>query len=323
MRARLQPVVALATLVLVGAVACRRASTPTSDGRTAVWLDISPAIGDPARDPGHALALLQAYGSERLRVRGVSVTFGNVPLVRGFPAAKELMERLDTGLLRPWRGASSPEERAAPTEATELLEEALSKEVLTIVAVGPVTTLASVLLRQPDMAGRIERVVLVAGRSIDHTTPGGDQERPDPNVAADAQSFQVLLDSPVAITLVPAEAITGVGLEAADVDRLDQGRGPVKLITPSARAWVQAHLRRVGGVAVPMPALVAIDVAAHPGKVRCEPAMAALGQTGPAGPRLLVSTATSGRRVTWCHMADAGAKTRILGDVLRVQPLAR
>lgn len=321
-RARRQPALVLTALLLVCTGACRRASAPATDGRTAVWLDISPAIGDPARDPGDALALLQAYGSDRLRVRGVSVTFGNVPLVRGFPAARELLDRLDTGLLRPWRGASSPEERAAPTEATELLEEALTREPLTIVAVGPATTLASMLLRQPGIASRVERVVLVAGRRTDAAATAAP-ERPDANVRADTWSLQVLLDSPLAITLVPSDLSTGVGLDAADVDRLDQGKGAVKLITPSARAWVQTGQNRGGGPAIPMPAMIAVDVAAHPGKVRCEAAVATLGPSGPDGPRLLVSTATSGRRVTWCHTADPEAKTRMLDDVLRVRPLAR
>lgn len=314
---------ALASLTLLALSACGRGGAPAADRRTAVWLDISPAIGDPPRDPGSALALLQAYGSERLRVRGVSVTFGNAPLVRSVPAARELMERLNTGLLRPWRGASSPEERAAPTEATELLEEALSKETLTIVAVGPATTLASVLLRQPEMAARIERVVLVAGRSGDAAAPAGAPESPDPTVTADAGSLRVLLASPLALTLVPADGSTGIGLDAADIDRLDQGRGPVKLITPAAPGWLQVQKSRGGGDAFPMPAMIAVDVAAHPGKVRCESAVAALEAPGGDGARLLVSTATAGRRVTWCHTARADDKARMIADVLRVQPLAR
>lgn len=321
-RRRFLPALAVTALLVMSSGACRRATAPPTGGRTAAWLDISPTIGDPPRDPGDALALLQAYGSDRLRIRGVSVTFGNAPIVRSFPAAKELMERLDTGLLRPWRGASSPEERAAPTEATELLEDALTKEALTIVAVGPATTLASVLLRQPEMASRIERVVLVAGQRVD-PAPTADVSETDRNVLADAWSLQVLLDSPIALTLVPADASTGVGLDAADIDRLDQGRGPVKLITPSARAWVQTDQNRGHGQSVPVPAMLAVDVAAHPGQMRCESAVVTFAPPGAGAPRLLVSTGLSGRQVTWCHTADPGAKTRMLDDVLRVQPLPR
>lgn len=313
---------AAAALLLAGASACRREAAAPADRRTAVWLDISPAIGDPPRDPGDALALLQAFGSGTLRVRGVSVTFGNVPLVRGYPAAQELMERLDTGLLRPWRGASSPEERAAPTEATALLEEALAAERLTIVAVGPVTTLASVLLRQPAIASRIERIVIVAGRPTS-SAPDDPSDPVDPNVMADPASVQVVLDSAAPIALVPASIEAHVGLDATDLDRLDEGRGPIKLITPSSRAWLQNVSSRTGGAMFPVPAMLAVDVAAHPGDLRCEAAVAALRSAATGRPALMVSSTpgTPGRTVMWCRSTDPGAKDRMIADVRRVQPL--
>jgi inosine-uridine nucleoside N-ribohydrolase len=313
---------AFALLVLALGGACRREAAAPADTRTAVWLDISPAFGDPPRDPGDALAFLQAYGSGRLHVRGLSVTFGNVPLVRGYPTAQELMNRVDTGLLRPWRGPSSPEERAAPTEASELLEEELRKQPLTVIAVGPATTVAAVLVQQPDIADRIERVVLVAGQ------PAAEPDRQravDANVTADPGSVQILLDSPAPITLVPADLGPKAGLDAADLDRLDQGRGPIKLITPSARGWLGAEAARTGSTAFPIPGLLAVDVVAHPGEIRCEAAIATLTNLGAAPPALLVSSVPGapGRRVTWCHTADPGAKQRILADVLRLQPLRR
>ena len=315
---------AAATWIIAAAGACRRDDAPPADGRIATWLDISPAIGDPPRDPGDALALLQAYGSGTLGVRGVSVIFGNVPLERGLPAAQELLKRLDSGLLRAWRGAAAPDERAAPTEATELLEEALGKERLTIVATGPATTVASVLLRKPAMASRIERVILVAGTPMDDATPmAGSMSAADANVAADAHSVQLLLDSPVPLTLVSPSLATGMALDAADLDRLDEGRGAIKLITPPARAWLQAASKAHGTTAFAVPAMLAVDVAAHPGDVRCEPAVASIGPPTPNGQRLLITISPAGRKVTWCHSADPGAKDRLIADVLRVRPLAR
>jgi len=308
--------------MIATASGCRSDNASPADGRIATWLDISPAIGDPPRDPGDALALLQAYGAGTLRVRGVSVIFGNVPLVRGYPAAQELLQRLDSGLLRAWRGASGPEERTAPTEATALLEEALRKEPLTIVATGPATTIASVLLRDPAMAGRIERVILVAGTPGASTTPGGGSMiTADANVEADAYSLQLLLESTVTLTLVSPSLASGVGLDATDLDRLDEGHGPIKLITPPARAWLQAVVGAGSSRAFAVPSMLAVDVAAHPGEVRCEAAVASI--AGPPQPHLLVTSRGSGRSVTWCHTGDPGAKTRILGDVLRVQPSSR
>jgi len=277
-----------------------------------VWLDLSPALGDPPRDPGDALALLQASGSPQLRLRGVSVTFGNVPVVRGYPAAVEVLGRLQTGLLRPWRGPSSPEERAAPTEATQLLTEALGDTRLTVIALGPATTLASVLLRQPALVSQIERVVFVGGQVA---ADAASSDVPDANVIADVDSLKVVLDSDVAITLVPPGPRAGVTLTADDLSGLDAPARPIALVLPGARAWLQVVTATTASAAFAAPALVAVDVVAHPGEVRCEVASATV-RISPS-PALLVSStpAPQGRRVAWCHTADAGAKARILADL--------
>ncbi|BCS31951.1 hypothetical protein TBR22_A11550 [Luteitalea sp. TBR-22] len=319
MTATRRGVVALALCALAAAAGCRRGPAPLTDGRIAAWLDVSPALGDPARDPGDALAMLQAYGSGRLAIRGVSVTFGNAPLVRGYPAAQELLPRLDQTLLRAWRGPSRPEERQAPTEATELLEEALDREPMTVIAVGPVTTLASVLIRSPLLARRLERVIIVAGQAAPD-----DPSMPlpaDPNVLADDGSLRVLLDAEVPVTLVPADSRTGLGFGAADIDALDAAPGPVRMVTSSARAWLTAVTARAGGTTFPVPALLAVDIAAHPGEVRCEAAVATLARDERGVSHLWVSTGTEGRKVTWCHTADAGAKARILADIGKLKPV--
>ncbi len=319
-RACAAAVVGFALLVTAG---CRRDGSAPADGRTAVWIDLSPSYGDPARDPGDALALLQAYGSGVLSVRGVSVTYGNVPLVRGYPVAHELMKRIDSGLLRPWRGASTPEERAAPTEATELLEEALSQQPLTILALGPVTTVASVLQRQPGLAARIDRIVLVGGRAAGAppgVSPGSSSSTS--HLDEDREGLRTLLDTPVDITLVAPDLASGLGFDAGDLDRLEDARGPIRLVLPSARAWLQAETDGAGTTAFAVPALLAVDVAAHPGSIRCEPAVATL-PTAPGEPAVIVSgePGATGRQVTWCHTADAGARDRIIADLMRLGPL--
>jgi pyrimidine-specific ribonucleoside hydrolase len=298
-------------LALVTAARCGRQAGPPADGRIAVWLDVSPSFDGPPRDPGDAFAIVQAFGSARLRVRGVSTTFGNVPLVRGFPAAQALLEQLDGGTLRPWRGASSPDEREAPTEATELLAEALDEARLTLVAAGPATTVASVLQRRPDLAARIERLVLVAGLPDEATDAAVD-----PHVAADPQSVRLLLESDVAITVVPADA-AGFTLAEPDLVRLDAADALVRRIVGGARAWL-AHSK---AAQVAMPAMLAVDVVAHPGEVRCEAAVARL-ETPPGGPatlRVSGMPGAPGRRVSWCHTADPGARERILKDLLAVR----
>lgn len=271
---------ALILAFLMGAAGCRRDVPFPADGRVPVWLDLSPSYGDPPADPGDALALVQAYGSGQLAIRGVSITYGHVPLVRGYPVAQELFKRIDTGLLRPWRGASAAEERAAPTEATELLDEALGREKLTILSLGPATTVASVLLRDPSRASRIERVVLV------ETTAG-----------ADRGSLQVLVDAGIPLTLVANDVAEGIRFSDAEFAALAPGQGAFALVLPTAQAWAQAR----EGQAVALPALLAVDLVAHPRDARCE--------------NRTDTTLLPGRPVSVCRWPDEGPKARILRNL--------
>ena len=56
-----------------------------------VWIDTDPAVGEPERDVDDGLALVQAFHSPELDIRGVSVVFGNAPLDRGLPIARRLV----------------------------------------------------------------------------------------------------------------------------------------------------------------------------------------------------------------------------------------
>ena len=56
-----------------------------------VWIDTDPAVGIPGADVDDGLALIQAFHSPEMRVRGVSAVFGNAPLEQTFPIATEMI----------------------------------------------------------------------------------------------------------------------------------------------------------------------------------------------------------------------------------------
>jgi len=68
-----------------------------------VWMDVDPAVLPGGHEPDDGLALLQAFHSPELDVRGVSVVFGNSELEVGYPNAREIVNRVqrlrrDSGL---------------------------------------------------------------------------------------------------------------------------------------------------------------------------------------------------------------------------------
>ena len=64
---------ALAASILVAALA----SAGAAPAPVPVWIDTDPAIGESDRDVDDGLALIQAFHSPELDIRGVSVVFGN------------------------------------------------------------------------------------------------------------------------------------------------------------------------------------------------------------------------------------------------------
>jgi pyrimidine-specific ribonucleoside hydrolase len=226
------------------------ATAAAAPGRTPVWIDTDPAIGEPERDVDDGLALVQAFHSPELDIRGVSVVFGNAALDRGLPIARRLVRQFGPRGLRVFRGAAKESDAWPETDASRALAAALRARPLTILALGPATNVATVLVRHPDLAPRVTRVIAVAGRrpgqrfTTGTTNPNGHR---DFNFELDPRAFQVLLDSKVEIVLAPFEISSKVWLKAEDLDRLAASRSAAarSLVGPS-RSWLSMWNRLFG-----------------------------------------------------------------------------
>lgn len=131
---------------------------------TRVWIDTDPAVGVPGRDVDDGLALLQALRSPELLVAGISTVFGNSDLGRVHASASEILPRAGAEGLGPHRGAAGADELGVTSAASEALGDALRAGPLTVLALGPLTNIATVLLRHPEVVTRINEVVFVGGR---------------------------------------------------------------------------------------------------------------------------------------------------------------
>lgn len=327
--------IVVAACLCLGA-ACQ--STPDrTDGRTPVWIDTDVAIGEPDRDVSDAFAIIQALHSPGLDVRGVSAVFGNVPLVRTWPIAKDLVGRFGPEDVRAWRGAEGPHERQAPTEASEALAAALGAEPLTVIALGPLTNIASLLERKPALGRRITRIVAVAGRrpgqrfTTGAVNPRGHR---DLNVELDVAALRVVLDSGVPLTLAPFELSSQVVVDASDLEALGEGPVAARFLAESSGPWLRLwqEVFAMDGFS-PFDTL-AVDLVASPDSIACMEARAVIepwpadeieprlhGQFNAAREALIVRDAADagerGRAVTYCHTPDEGFKARLMDALLR------
>ncbi|WP_433793983.1 nucleoside hydrolase [Actinoplanes sp. CA-252034] len=178
-------------------------------------------------DPGHddALALLLAVGDPRARLLGVTTVAGNQTLDKttrnalrilalagapGIPVAagcdRPLVGDLtvagdihgDSGLDGP--DLDGPVAEPVGVHAVELMRRLITgaAEPVTVVATGPLTNVALLLRRHPEVVPGIERIVFMGGSTErGNTTPYGEF-----NIVTDPEAADIVLRSGVPATMI-------------------------------------------------------------------------------------------------------------------------
>lgn len=167
-------------------------------------------------EPDDGVAMVQAFHSPELRVIGVGVVFGNAGVERGYPIAREIAARYGPPGLGVHPGSPAP--ASEPTPASRALIAALEAEPLTVLALGPATNVAAALRERPDLAARIDTVILVIGRRPGEplTFPGGGPNLLDFNFELDPDAAQVVLESGAPTVLAPFELAAKLPIPAED-----------------------------------------------------------------------------------------------------------
>ena len=210
-----------------------------------VWIDTDPSIGAPYREVDDAFALVIAFHSPELQIRGISTTYGNARLKRTTQVTRELVRafggvaNLAESDVHP--GARSRRDRENRSPANDALAAALRKEKLTYLALGPLTNLASFLHEHPDLAARIERVIVVGGRSpgtVFAFGPTGGLQIHDANVVKDPESMRAVLASKLPVTLAPVEASSRLVLTKERRLELRDASAAARFLYRKSRLWM-------------------------------------------------------------------------------------
>ncbi|MGH9799375.1 MAG: nucleoside hydrolase, partial [Blastocatellia bacterium] len=215
-----------------------------------VWIDTDPSVtteGERAKEVDDGFALIQAFNSPELEIRGITVVFGNAPFEMAWPIGQEIVRRFGPANLPIFPGAAKAEQLGEETEAVKAMAEALraaavKKEKLTILSLGPVTNVATLVKNHAELAANIEQIIAVAGRRPGQSFKSrADQPRGfrDFNFELDASGFQALLDSTVPLVLAPWEVSSHVWLRADDLQRLQNGTEATRWIYPAAAKWLK------------------------------------------------------------------------------------
>jgi purine nucleosidase len=250
-----------------------------------IIVDCDPGIDD-------TIALLTAFVSPELDIRGITPVCGNQPLertVRNALQVCELGNRTDVpvyaGCFRPmlrepiygqFHGKTGlgntmlPEPKKAPEtlSAVDFLIEALSGaaetgEKITLCCLGPMTNLAVALRMKPQIAEGVERIVMMGGA---YREAGNRTMTSEFNVLADPHAAHVVFSSGIPIVALALDATHQVMLKPDHVAEFARVSGRISETLAELMAfWDRNDVRRYGSRGGPLhdPLVMAYILAPH------------------------------------------------------------
>lgn len=205
-----------------------------------VWIDTDPSVARGGHEVDDGIALVQAFRSPELAVRGVSVVFGNTALKQALPIGRRIVRQFGPPSVRVYEGAASAAALGRETAATRAIAAALRKEPLTILVLGPATNVATVVMHHPELMVRITRVIAVAGRRPGQSFRASAEAKPfrDLNFELDPEAFRVLVAAKVPLVLAPWEISSKVWLETPDLAALRASDKRLAALADACDDWL-------------------------------------------------------------------------------------
>ncbi len=214
-----------------------------------VWIDTDLSVGMKRENrPGYCdvddgYAILQLMKAENVTIHGISAVFGNTPIHNAFPLSRKMATKFTDQEIPVYEGAGEMIRlsEVATNDAVEALAEALKNQKLIIMAIGPATNVGLLLLKYPELKSQIEEVVLVAGRrkATDNFAIGNKgRNAGDANFDKDPDSFRLMFQHGVPVTLCPFEISSKVWLNQSDLDTLAKGDAGNQWIAKESQNWL-------------------------------------------------------------------------------------
>jgi inosine-uridine nucleoside N-ribohydrolase len=202
-----------------------------------IIIDTDPGIDDAA-------AILLALASPEVSVLGLTAVAGNVALDKTVTNALRILElaRIDNvpvaagadrALVHEVRDRSDedsvhgndglggiipeqPKSAAIEQHAIDFVAAVADEAPITIVAIAPLTNIALLLARYPDITSKIERLVIMGGARLE----GNANAAAEFNIWADPEAAARVFTSGIPIALFPLDITHQAVLSGAEVDEL-------------------------------------------------------------------------------------------------------
>ena len=299
--------------------------------QTQVWIDTDPSVARGAKEVDDGIALLQAFASPEISIRGVSIVFGNADLLTAERIGRELVTKFGPRALPVYVGAANAANLGQETAASRALAQALRQGRLTILVLGPATNVATVIRNHPELVTKIDQIVAVAGRRPGQRFATSDRQKipfRDLNFELDAEAFRVLLASKVKLVFAPWEISSKVWLRREDIGAAASKNKGVEWLRGAAEDWLDMWKGQFGADGFnPFDAL-AVGFVVDRKLLQCDQ-FSAVVEMAPDDtsqlaapiqkPYLHVRPMSAGlREVTYCYAPEAAFRDRLVERLSRI-----
>lgn len=258
-----------------------------------IIIDTDLAMGVPGSDVGDGYALALALADPDIQVRAITCVHGNADVDSVVLLSKEILDRLRHRHVPVYRGASTPlcasvrHREAFPTLAEQFghhtadagpaaarIAELVAAHPgeITIVAIGPLTNVATAIDIDPDLPALVREIVIVGGQA---STTDGDP--PELNFSTDPAAAAAVLGSGAPIRVLGHDVTARGRLRRDEAAVMSIGGNSFERYAGRhTMAWID-HLGTVAegtrrGATCALHDPVAVAVLTRPELVRWEPA---------------------------------------------------
>lgn len=207
-----------------------------------IWFDTDIMIGLPERAPREVddgVTLIMALAQPSIEIVGIStITYVDY----GYEVSKKILDWYAPNRNIPlYKGSPEANDLGVENDATRALAEALRREKLDILALGPATNIATVLKNHPELAAQIKEIVFCAGRTRGFAFKPGLQQNTvsDFNFEKDVESFKVILDAGVKVVFSGFECSAYLLLGKPDIQFLKDGNEADRWLYETLIPWQQ------------------------------------------------------------------------------------
>ena len=203
-----------------------------------IIIDTDPGIDD-------TMALYVALNSPELDVIGLTTVYGNTSNIQGTENALRILQKAEMSHIQVHTGASkplatkyigmggvvhgvdgqgnsnleTPDTVASKITAVEFMKNKINEfpGEITLVPIGPLTNIAELFLKYPDIDQKINEIVLMGVNAL---SQGNASPSAEANIKNDPESANIIFTSKTKITMVGLDVTNEVFMNASDIDEI-------------------------------------------------------------------------------------------------------